>query len=739
MNKKAILLTSLALMLAACGTTTPTSGTPAAAVPGVPTAAAAPQSLSAQLGLTRSSVLVLPDVSTLQREAGDTSAGDVVVSYRDLSDVQALATHLNAKVGGVIPELHAALLLLPGNLSGQKVVLSVSSLGGRLSAQLNGHDAQLGPVTDESASLGALGQGAVAALALADSDPLSPKQWWIRQVKVDQVRGIATGKGVIVGVVDEDFDRLHEDLKADGKIVAGLDTTDVSTEKILNPTDPLTSGSHGSGSAGIIAERIGNGVGGAGMAPDAVLMPIRIFNPGFTGDFNVSYGIVWAVNHGAQVLNNSWGGGGYTQVLKDAVDYALLNNVTVVGSAGNDHRDLHNGLEAFPGAISVGASVADDRKADFSNTGPRIDVFAPGDQGLTSEIIETLPSPARESSYALFNGTSMAGPVVAGGAALIIDRAKQLGLTLTPYQIKRLLSDTGDQMNDPATPNVKRLNMVNALNFTASSVPADGGYVQIQVTDLVTGDGIDGTDVILTPLGGQNKGLDYLSQTSNGSSGTDSKGNFSTIFGKDIGLTGVATFVGIEPGDYKVEVAGPGAFGYGGSRTLLTNRITVKAGVGNAVALQYQHQVDTYEYTSKGRNGSPASATDLSGLPGTYFASNPLGGTFDDAYNDPAYKGAPAGTHDEDFYKVLVPAGKTLSVTTYGSKVGSKAVAKVDLVDASGAAIAGATSTASSASSQSDYVAKFAATADTTVFLKFSSGNGSYGLGSWYGSLFSVK
>ncbi|ULH16058.1 S8 family serine peptidase [Deinococcus sp. KNUC1210] len=743
MNKKAILYTSLALLLAACGSTSPTStATPT-------NTGAAPTSLSARLGLTRTSTLVLPDLDSLKREAGDTSASDVVVSYLDLSDVQTLTTHLGATLKGVIPELHAALLDLPGTLSGQKVALSMSMGSGRLSARLNGHSGALLPVPAPSQDPAALSAQSVGAANL-DTDPLSNKQWWIPQVKADQVRGIATGKGVIVGVVDDDFDRQHEDLKADGKIVAGIDTTDVSTVKLLNPGDPLTSGSHGSGSAGTIGERLGNGVGGAGIAPDAILMPIRIFNPNFTGDFNVAYGIVWAVNHGAQVLNNSWGGGGYSQILKDAVDYALLNNVTVVGSAGNDNSDFQTGLAAFPGTISVGASSGGDLKTDFSTFGPRVDLYAPGDAGLTTEINEALPSPARESSYNLFGGTSMAGPVVSGGAALVIDKAAQLGLTgktaLTPYQIKRLLTDNGDPMQDPRTPGFKRLNLVNSLNFTASSVPADGGYVLVGVTDLVTGGGIDGSDVILHPLSGQNKGQDYLSQTSYGGYGTNSKGKAGYIFGEDIGLTGVAVFAGIEPGDYEVEVAGPGALGYGDTRTVLSNRITVGAGASSAtnpVVLQYQHQIDFNEFTAAGRNGAPASATNLNVYPAGYFAKNLLGGTFDNNYNYngpiPAFPGAPAGTPDQDFYKVTVPAGKTISVSSYASKVGSNAVTKVELVDASGAALPGATSTASSASSQSDYVAKFKATADTTVFLKFSSANGSYGLGSWYGSLFSIQ
>lgn len=87
----------------------------------------------------------------------------------------------------------------------------------------------------------------------------------------------------------------------------------------------------------------------------------------------------------------------------------------------------------------------------------------------------------------------------------------------------------------------------------------------------------------------------------------------------------------------------------------------------------------------------------------------------------------------------MVPAGKTLTVSAYARKVGSKTVAKVELVDASGAAVPGSTSAAAAANNPADYIAKYAATADTTVYIKSSSANGSYGLGSWYGLGVSVE
>ncbi|GMA15864.1 hypothetical protein E5F05_06775 [Deinococcus metallilatus] len=723
--KKRLTLTSLsaALLLAACGRTAPQPDT---ATGTAPDTTALQQQLS---GVTRlSSVLgqTLPDVAGLAKTGseGDTTQ-ELVVAYQDRAFVDRLAAHLGARVADDLPQLRVALLVLPDTLSVNRAAaaLTLRPVSGLRYAEANGYQGKL-PVLPDGQHLS--GQGLTAQ---ADSsDPLSEKQWWIKQIQADQVRGISTGKGVIVGVVDDDFDRLHEDLKADGKIVTGIDT---STGKELTPDMPLTSGSHGSGTAGTIAERMGNPVGGAGVAPDAILMPVRIFTPkGFTGSFNVAKGMVYAVDHGARVLNNSWGGGGYTQLVKDAVDYALGKNVVVVGAAGNDYSNLFNGPGAYTGAINVGASAGDDRKASFSNCGLRVDLFAPGDYGLTTYINEALSSPARESSYGLFNGTSMASPVVSGAAALLL----QLKPDLTPYQVKKLLASTGDPMNPDLYPCVKgynRLNVKSALAaLQAGKVPADGGSVQVEVVDISEGSPISGTDVILTPLEGQNKGMDYLGRTGNSQLEPSAKTAFS----------GVARFFGVEPGRYRVSVAGPSVNEYGGTRDNIMGEITVTA--GKNLNLSYAHQVDFYEYSVVNkalyRNNSLQTATDLTTIPNAAFAESLLlGGAFDSAnlvYADPV-KGP-----DVDYLKLSVGAGQTLTVQGLAASIGSKTNVQVDLLDASGAVVAAGKAVAGAISKGGgDSVASVKATTAGTYYIRFSNTTATEGLGAFYTSLVTIK
>ncbi len=665
----------------------------------------------------------LPTLQNLGRTAADAPSRELVIGYQDRASLDRVANHFGAIIEEDLTQIRGALLVLPENLSPIKAAfalqLNTSSAGLRY-ATANRFEDKRGDVPNYQNDL-----NAASMRTLAATDPLVVKQWWLKQIKADKVRDIATGKGVIVGVVDDDFSRLHEDLKADGKIVTGIDT---STGNLLTPDMPLTSGDHGSGSAGTIAQRT-NGIGGEGVAPDAILMPIRIFTArGFTGDLNVAKGIIWAVDNGVQVLNNSWGGGGYSLLIKEAVDYALARGVVVVGSAGNDRRDLHNGPEAYTGVISVGASAGDDVKADFSNFGDRTDLFAPGDAGLTTYIRAGKPL----NSYGLFGGTSMAGPVVAGGAALLLERAKALNVTLSPYQIKKILASTGDSMNDPRTIGLNRINLEKALQFTAKSIPADAGNVLVQVTDLVEGVRIATTDVILTPLEGQNKKLDYLGKTANGTFDAPTAT-------PEQQTRGVAAFYGVEPGLYEVKVAGSSWITFAGTRTALLGKVRVES--GKTTRLQYQHQFDFYEFTGQGvRNGSPQSAFDLTQVPSTVFADSLLfGGTFDNNYSVPSFPEADPTTSDTDVFAMVIPAGTTLTATVFSSKLGALGLGKVSIVAQDGTLLQ--QGVAAPAISPADQIAslKNETAEPITVYVIYGEQSGAGGLDYWYAHTLQIK
>ena len=190
---------------------------------------------------------------------------------------------------------------------------------------------------------------------------------------------------------------------------------------------------HGTHVAGIIAAVRGNNLGLNGVANDVKIMPIRTVPDGDEYDKDVANAIRYAVDNGAQIINMSFGKAYSPQkhFVDEAILYAQNKGVLLVNGAGNDAEDLDrvmsyptnviNGSRYPKGWMTVGASTMYNDAAlvgDFSNFGRRsVDIFAPG-----VDIYSTVP----DDKYKALSGTSMASPVVAGVAALIMSYYPQL-------------------------------------------------------------------------------------------------------------------------------------------------------------------------------------------------------------------------------------------------------------------------------------------------------------------------
>ncbi len=174
---------------------------------------------------------------------------------------------------------------------------------------------------------------------------------------------------------------------------------DQSSASFLDAANPAHG--HGTLVAGILVA----------VAPGAMIMPVRAFDDqGQSDHFTIAKAIRWAVDHGADVINMSFGTLEKSKILKDAIEYANRNGVTLVGSAGNDNTEDAQYPAAFDKVLSVAATDFWDMKAGFSNYGGSIDVCAPG-------IAIIAPYPG--GYYAVVSGTSFAAPIVAGEAALV--------------------------------------------------------------------------------------------------------------------------------------------------------------------------------------------------------------------------------------------------------------------------------------------------------------------------------
>ena len=235
------------------------------------------------------------------------------------------------------------------------------------------------------------------------NDTLWREQWGPLIVDGPDAWNTATGSpGIVVAVLDTGIDGTHPDLQS--SLVAGYDF-------VNGDSDPSDDQGHGTASAGVIAARTNNGMGQAGICWRCSLMPVKVLDANGSGSTSVvAAGIVWAVDHGARVISLSLGGEDSTQTLADAVAYAVGKGVTLVASAGNSGNSNLNYPAAYEGVIAVAATTATDELYSWSNFGPWVHVAAPGCN----------VAPYLNGEYVNFCGTSSAGPIVAGIAALAL-------------------------------------------------------------------------------------------------------------------------------------------------------------------------------------------------------------------------------------------------------------------------------------------------------------------------------
>lgn len=243
--------------------------------------------------------------------------------------------------------------------------------------------------------------------------------------------------------------------------------------------NPMDNDSHGHGThvAGTIV-----GVGQDIMASTLETSYVRIMALKFLGaDGSGSTGdavsaIYYAVNNGAKVINNSWGGSSYSQALHDAITYAYNQHVLVVSAAGNygknnDSNDMYPANYPVPGQIVVAATNDSDSLASFSNYGASsVHIAAPG-----VSILSSTPS----NSYRYMSGTSMATPFVSGLAAIMMREAQ----SLTGYQIKNLITSNGNTVAGLSTKTTSHMranayNSLMAAKGQSSTAAFQPNYVQ---------------------------------------------------------------------------------------------------------------------------------------------------------------------------------------------------------------------------------------------------------------------
>ncbi|MEM9831042.1 MAG: S8 family serine peptidase [Bacteroidota bacterium] len=324
-------------------------------------------------------------------------------------------------------------------------------------------------------------------------------------------RAISNGDSrVIVAVIDGGIDTGHEDLAAalwvnqsEKNGLEGVDddgngyVDDLYGYDFSADQGRIYADKHGTHVAGTIGAVSNNGVGVAGIAggdgeqPGVRLMSCTVFGRSGQGGFPAAF--VYAADNGAVIAQNSWGGGGESQALEDAIQYfnerAGFDNSEskfdqniqigpmagglVVFAAGNNKSN--RARVAYPASLETVMAVAsldhNDKKSDFSNYGSWVDIAAPG-----SEVLSTFPG----NSYGYLSGTSMACPHVSGVAALIVSHFQRAGFS--PQHVRQILRTQADDING-ANPShqgelgIGRVNAYRALSIDTDEAPDE-------ITDL---------------------------------------------------------------------------------------------------------------------------------------------------------------------------------------------------------------------------------------------------------------
>ncbi|KAA3626254.1 MAG: hypothetical protein DWQ08_08410 [Proteobacteria bacterium] len=370
------------------------------------------------------------------------------------------------------------------------------------------------------------------------ADGIRANQWAMQRIGLDSREEVwrlvdEATEPVVVAVIDTGIDLAHPDLDLAGiwrnrGEIPGNDQDDdgngyiddvIGWNFVEGHNNPYDLVGHGTHVAGTLVARSNNDRGIAGVNPSARVMVLKAMNDAGKGwGSSIGAAMMYAVHNGARIINLSLTYEGHADLLEPFFAYAAVRGVLVVVAAGNEGGDT-GGFDPAnqPGVLTVGATDADDRRAEFSNYGVEVDVAAPGVDVLglrarNTDMMYRLQADrsgldpgdnvvGEDGHYYLATGTSFAAPLVSGLASLVWSRNPGL----SRGQVKRMIIQSARDAGDPGIDRFTGYGLVDAAaalradkDFFVDAAISGVGLVQkggaqfVQVQGTARADRFDG-------------------------------------------------------------------------------------------------------------------------------------------------------------------------------------------------------------------------------------------------------
>jgi serine protease len=295
---------------------------------------------------------------------------------------------------------------------------------------------------------------------IVPNDPgLVSAQYALGAIRAYEAWNVSLGSSIIkVAICDNAVETGHPDLA--GAMLPGYDVANNDN----NPNPPDATMNHGTHVAGIAGAVTNNGIGMASMNLGGYikLIPVKSTtdNGGSTAITHPYEGVLWASQNGANVINTSWGGGGFSQTYQNIANDVFARGIIWVASAGNNGTATINYPAGYQNVLSVVSTSQGDIRSSFSTYGNWVDICAPG-----GSIYSTVPF----GGYANLSGTSMASPLAAGMIAYVWS----INPNLTATQVINLVKATCDNIDaqNPGFSGLLGSGRINAYRAALQACP----------------------------------------------------------------------------------------------------------------------------------------------------------------------------------------------------------------------------------------------------------------------------